>query len=225
MTLDQQLAFCKKCTNRKMDFQQGIVCNLTARKPDFENECSSFNLDENVREVVTEEALAEENHKIIANISEKHLEKFRKEQNFQMALFSGILVGLIGAILWGMITVSTGYQIGYMAIAIGAGVGFTMRYFGKGVDQIFGISGAIIAVLSCALGNVLSIVGFAAEYENLSYFDALAQIDYAVLFQIMGESFSFMDVIFYGIAAYEGYKFAFRAFTQEEINEIAKSGE
>ena len=93
----------------------------------------------------------------------------------------------------------------------------------KGVDQIFGISGAIIAVLSCALGNLLSIVGFAAEYGDLSYFDALAQVDYSVLFEIMAESFSFMDVVFYGIAAYEGYKFAFRAFTQEEINEIAES--
>ncbi|MDT7832334.1 hypothetical protein RQM59_08080 [Flavobacteriaceae bacterium S356] len=223
MTLDQQLAFCKKCTNRKMDFQQGILCNLTDRKPDFTDECPNFNLDEHVKEVVSEEAIAEENHKIIANISDKHLDKFRGEQNFQMALFSGILVGLIGALLWGMITVSTGYQIGYMAIAIGAGVGFSMRYFGKGVDQIFGITGAIIAVLSCALGNLLSIVGFAAEYGDLSYFDALAQIDYSVLFEIMGESFSFMDVIFYGIAAYEGYKFAFRAFTQEEINEIAES--
>jgi len=225
MTLDQQLAFCKKCTNRKMDLQQGIICNLTARKPDFDNECPSFNLDEHVKEVVPEEAIAEENHKIIAAISDKHLEKFRGEQNFQMALFSGILVGLIGALLWGMITVSTGYQIGYMAIAIGAGVGFSMRYFGKGVDQIFGISGAIIAVLSCALGNILSIVGFAAEYGDLSYFDALAQIDYTILFEIMAESFSFMDIVFYGIAAYEGYKFAFRAFTQEEINQIAKSSE
>ncbi len=225
MTLDQQLAFCKKCTNRKMDLQQGIVCSLTARKPDFKDECQSFNLDENVREIVNPEVIAEKNHQIIANISDKHLEKFREEQNFQMALFSGILVGLIGALLWGMITVSTGYQIGYMAIAIGAGVGFTMRYFGKGVDQIFGITGAIIAILSCALGNVLSIVGFAAEYENLSYFDALAQIDYVVLFEIMGESFSFIDVIFYGIAAFEGYKFAFRSFTQEEIDQMGKSSE
>ena len=132
MTLDQQLAFCKKCTNRKMDFQQGILCNLTDRKPDFADECPNFNLDKHVKEMVSEEAIAEENQQILANISDKHLDKFRGEQNFQMALFSGILVGLIGALLWGMITVSTGYQIGYMAIAIGAGVGFTMRYFGKG---------------------------------------------------------------------------------------------
>lgn len=223
MTLEQQLAFCKKCTNRKMDLQQGIICNLTARKPDFKDECPSFNLDENVREIVTEEEVAEANHKIIANISDKLLEKFRQEQNFQMALFSGILVGLIGAMFWGMITIATGYQIGYMALAIGAGVGYTMRYFGKGVDQIFGITGAIIAILSCLLGNVLSIVGIAAEQENLSYFDALTRIDYSVVFQIIGESFGPIDALFYGIAAFEGYKFAFRAFSKEEIKEIEKT--
>ncbi|MFY0603108.1 MAG: hypothetical protein JXQ93_04105 [Flavobacteriaceae bacterium] len=225
MTLDQQLTFCKKCTNRKMDLQQGILCNLTSRKPDFKDECPSFNLDEHVKETISEEAIVEQNHKIIASVSEKFLDTFRLEQNFQAALFSGIIVGLIGAALWAAITVATQYQIGYMAIAIGAGVGYSMRYFGKGVDQIFGITGAIVAILSCVLGNLLSIIGFAAEYENLTYFEALTQIDYSLLFPVMAESFSVMDIVFYGIAAYEGYKFSFRAFTQEEIDKMATSDE
>jgi hypothetical protein len=33
----------------------------------------------------------------------------------------------------------------------------------------------------------------------------------------MTETFSFMDIVFYGIAGYEGYKFSFRTFTEADI--------
>ncbi|MCX2678972.1 hypothetical protein OOZ15_03380 [Galbibacter sp. EGI 63066] len=45
MELNEQLAFCKKCEKRKFDSKTGIVCSLTDRKPDFQNECSDFSLD------------------------------------------------------------------------------------------------------------------------------------------------------------------------------------
>lgn len=46
MTLQDRLNYCKICTNRKMDFQTGIVCSLTGEKPAFENNCESFNADQ-----------------------------------------------------------------------------------------------------------------------------------------------------------------------------------
>jgi hypothetical protein len=52
MTRDEQLEFCKKCTNRKMDFQKGLVCGLTNEKADFEDTCPDFNEDTNIEEVV-----------------------------------------------------------------------------------------------------------------------------------------------------------------------------
>lgn len=65
---------------------------------------------------------------------------------------------------------STEYQIGYMAIAVGFLVGFVIRLTGKGIDKIFGISGAILAIFGCLLGNLLSNVGFIANAEGLRYF-------------------------------------------------------
>ena len=219
MTRDEQLAFCKKCTNRKMDVQQGIICSLTGEKASFTNECPDFNLDENVKEIVSNtEPL--ENHEVKAKISQQAFERLRLEQNLPIALISGLAVGLLGAVLWGAITVATNYQIGYMALAIGAGVGFSMRHFGKGVDQIFGISGGLIAVISCALGNFLSIIGFIAEAEGLGYFETLEMFDFTYLIPIMTETFSVMDIVFYGIAGYEGYKFAFRVFTEHELSQV-----
>jgi hypothetical protein len=218
MTREQHLVFCKKCTNREMDLQQGLLCNLTGEKANFEDECQNYNLDDTVKVSECGEPLSHVDS--MAQITEETLDKLRLEQNFQMALISGITVGLIGALLWGAITVATEYQIGYMAIAIGAGVGYSMRYFGKGIDPIFGISGGVIAVLSCVLGNFFSIIGFIANSEGLGYVETLTLFDYSQFIPIMTETFGVMDLLFYGFAAYEGYKFAFRVFTEQELLEL-----
>lgn len=220
MTREEQLVFCKKCTNRKLDMQQGILCNLTGEKANFLTECSSYNLDTTLEEK-QDNLEPINNEDLLANMSDKTLDLLRVEQNYPIALIASIVAGLIGAIIWAIITVATEYQIGYMAIAIGAAVGYTMRYFGKGIDQIFGITGAIVAILSCALGNFFSIIGFTAKYETLGYLETIAMFDYSQLVPLMSETFSFMDIVFYGFAAYEGYKFAFRTFTEKEIAELS----
>jgi hypothetical protein len=150
---------------------------------------------------------------------DRELEKLRSEQNFNMGLITSLIVGLIGAGLWAAITIATNYQIGYMALAIGAGVGFSMRYFGKGLDQKFGIAGAIIALLSCVLGNVFTIIALLGNEVEISFFEAASQLDYSVLPEIMLETGSPIDLLFYGIAAYEGYKFSFLPIAEEEKEE------
>ena len=95
-----------------------------------------------------------------------------------------------------------------------------MRFFGKGIDQIFGISGAIIALLSCVLGNLFSILGFVAIYEDLSYFETFIGFDYSYSFELLMEAASPMDFVFYAIAAFEGYKFSFRKFTEKDLYDL-----
>ena len=50
MTRKEQLVFCTKCLNRKMNSKQGLVCKLTGEKATFQNECSDFKHDETVKE-------------------------------------------------------------------------------------------------------------------------------------------------------------------------------
>jgi len=200
--------------------QKGLLCNLTGEKATFSTECADYNLDTSIKEK-TENLAPIANENLIAKIPSKTLDILRLEQNYPMALISGIVVGLIGAIIWAIITVATEYQIGYMAIAIGAGVGYTMRYFGKGIDQIFGITGAIIAVLSCLFGNFFSVIGFTANAEAIGYLKTLTLFDYSRLIPLITDTFNFMDFLFYGFAAYEGYKFAFRSFTEKEISQLS----
>ena len=219
MTRKEQLAFCKRCTNRKMDMQQGLICSLSGEGANFSGECPDFNLDPTVK-VKSNNTEPLERQELKSNVSADVYERLRMEQNFPMAIIAGIFTGIFGAILWGTITVATNFQIGYMAIAIGAGVGFSMRYTGKGIDQIFGITGGMVAVLSCVLGNFLSVIGFTANSEGLGYTETLLSFNYAYFVPLLLETFSIIDLFFYGIAGYEGYKFAFRVLSERDLSAL-----
>lgn len=223
MTREQQLQFCKKCENRKMDAQQGLLCGLTGQKADFERECPDFIRDETVQEVPRNIEDGFTPQELAQNLPKGVAEKLRLEQNLPLAIAAGLVVGSIGAAIWGAITVATGYQIGYMAVAIGAGVGFAVRTFGKGIDEVFGYAGAALALLSCLLGNFLSIIGFVAEVEGFTFMDTLLMFDYSFLPEVMISTFGIMDLLFYGIALYEGYKFSFRKITEVNIRVLSKN--
>jgi len=150
-------------------------------------------------------------------------EKLKLDQNLLLACIGGASAALIGAVLWAVVTVFTKYQIGFMAVGIGFLVGFSVRQLGKGIDQIFGITGALLALAGCLLGNFFTLVAFGAEAEGLSFFQMLFSVDYSLVPEIMIETFSPMDVLFYGLAIYEGYKFSFRRLTEEEIMQNATS--
>ena len=223
MNRSQHLEFCKKCLHQKMDYQQGIVCSLTQRQADFENECNDFKIDESIIELPLDNVEGLEREDVIQKLNPEVIENLRSEQNFQGAIIVGSIVGIIGALLWATITVATEYQIGFMAVAIGFGVGYAIQFVGKGIDPIFGYLGGAIALLSCVLGNFFGIIGFIADAEGLGYFETLLGIDYSYVPEVMMESFSFMDIVFYGIAVFEGYKFSFRKITEQDLEELNKT--
>ena len=149
----------------------------------------------------------------------QYKERLRMDQNMAMAFAGGSGAALVGGVAWAAVTVITGYQIGWMAVGVGFLVGYSVRYLGKGIDTIFGVIGAALALLGCLLGNFFSLIGFASKQENIGVFDILSSIDYNIVPQAMMEAFSPMDLLFYGIAVYEGYRFSFRQITQQEVVE------
>ncbi|RXG15315.1 hypothetical protein DSM03_102455 [Leeuwenhoekiella aestuarii] len=219
MNRDAQLAFCKKCTNREMNLKEGLLCGITSQKASFESTCIDFKEDPSVK-IVAHETEGLELSQVIEKLSEEDLDYIKSQENLIPAVICGAIAGLIGAILWGMITVATDFQIGYMAVAIGAGVGYTIRLVGKGVSQIFGFWGGAIAFVSVVLGNIFSIMGVIANAQDISLLETMLYLDYTYLPELMSETFSPIDLLFYGIAIYEGYKFSFRVLTQEELEKI-----
>ncbi len=149
------------------------------------------------------------------------LDRLRSEQNFFGGLLAGLIAAAVGAGVWAAVTVATGYQIGWMAVGVGFLVGLAIRKVGKGLDKSFGVMGAILALLGCGAGNLLAVCGVVARHEGVSFFRILSVLNFQRIGQIMSASFSPMDVLFYAIAVYEGYKFSFRRLSEVELRELA----
>ncbi|UCS94602.1 hypothetical protein KZP23_06165 [Echinicola marina] len=220
MTKEQQLAYCKSCSLRKMDGEKGLVCSLTSEKADFIHECPDYKYDPSV-DLQLDHVQEREWMDLKKILYADNFERLRLEQNLPLAIFGGFMIGIMGAIIWATITLMADYRVGFMSIALGALIGFSIRYFGKGIDKVFGVLGAVIAVFCCLFGNFLVSMGYIANAEDLEYMEALFLFDYNYIIQLIADSSNYWDLVFYIIAAIVGYRLAFRNFTKREIAEMS----
>jgi hypothetical protein len=128
------------------------------------------------------------------------------EKKLLLGGFAGLAAAIIGAIIWAVVTVTTKYQIGFMALGVGALVGFALR-IGNG-GKVFGVLGAFLALFGCILGNYLSLIAFASTEQHVAFFTMLNSADVTKVISAMWEDFISASVLFYALAAYEGYKFS-----------------
>ncbi len=150
------------------------------------------------------------------------LETLRSEQNFAGGLIAGLVAMLVGAAIWAVITVISSYQIGWMAVGVGLLVALAMRVVGKGIDRSFAIAGAVLALVGCLLGNLFTVCHFVAVSAEVSFFEVLKSLTPAVTLDLMKATFSPMDLLFYGIAVWEGFKLSLRTVTQEALVAASK---
>lgn len=138
------------------------------------------------------------------------IEQIDDQPNLFMGLIGGGVAMLVGALIWGAITYFTGYQIGYVAIGVGFLVGVAIRYFGKGKSPIFGISGAVLSLIGCLLGNLLVYSGLIAREEGASFMEVLffLVVNPAALIEVFTIAFEFLDLVFYALAVYVGFSTA-----------------
>jgi len=148
------------------------------------------------------------------------LEILRGEQRMPIGILAGAVAALAGAGIWAAVTVGTGYQIGWMAVAVGILVGFAVRFGGNGIDKVYGFIGAGLAFIGCALGNLFAVCGMVAAQEAMPFMEVVGRLNLSVAMQLMTVTFSPIDLLFYGIAVYEGYKFSFRQLTDEDLARV-----
>ena len=141
------------------------------------------------------------------------IDQVETESNLFMGLIGGGVAMLVSAIIWGVITYVTEYQIGWMAIGVGFLVGIAVKFFGRGKTAIFGISSAVLALIGCVLGNLIFYSGFIAREEGASFFEVLFFFLFtpAALIEVFTVAFDFMDILFYGLAAWVGFSTAIGA--------------
>ena len=164
-----------------------------------------------------EEAGAEE-FQISEEEAQRAMDVFRQEQNLVMGAIYGLIAALAGAAVWAGVTVATNYQIGWMAVGVGFLVGIAVRAGGKGIDMTYGIVGAVMSLIGCALGNLFTIAWFLSKEFGISLTEVLAEMNPAVMMELMGSTFQAIDLLFYGLAVYFGYRYAFRQLTINDFN-------
>lgn len=152
----------------------------------------------------------------------QYLQTIRDNQNLTMGIAVGAVAAVVGAIIWAIITNVTGYQIGWMAVGVGFLVGYAVKFAGKGMDISFGIAGAVLALMGCLLGNLFTLCVAIGLQENIAATEILWQLDLDSTIEIMVATFDPMDLLFYGIAVYEGYRFSIVQITDEEMSQFIK---
>lgn len=130
------------------------------------------------------------------------------EQNFPMGLLAGLVATAVGAGAWMLVTVATNYQIGWMAVGVGFLLGWTVRLAGKGTSTAFGVLGASLALGGCLAGNFFTGCVIASRELGLPATSIMAGLTPGATVELMAAMFSPIDLLFYGLAIYQGYRFS-----------------
>ncbi len=150
--------------------------------------------------------------------AQRAMEFFRQEQNLVMGTIYGLVAAVVGAAVWAGVTIATEYQIGWMAVGIGFLVGIAVRAGGKGIDQAFGVVGAVLSLVGCALGNLFTVAWFVSQEFGVPVGEVLSGLDLETAIELMSATFQVMDLLFYGLAIYFGYRYAFRQLSVDDFN-------
>jgi hypothetical protein len=143
---------------------------------------------------------------------DERLAQMRARQNFGLAVPAGLAAAAVGAVLWALVVYATGSELGLMAIAVGALVGYAVRVAGNGVDPQFGVLGALCAALGWGMGTVLGDVAFLAKDAGRPFLDVASSLGVGGSLSLAMDIGDSMELLFLAIAVYEGWKFARHRF-------------
>ena len=124
--------------------------------------------------------------------------------DFRTSLRTSLLWSLGGAAGWAMITYLTGYNIGLIALAIGflAGMGAARGGRSKKAQKI-GAACAALGYFVGQMGGFLALLISQRGMPSLSGFIVLVPL---LLYVVVKTTFTGLNVVFLGIAIYEGYR-------------------
>jgi hypothetical protein len=131
------------------------------------------------------------------------------------------VAALVGAILWMIFVQVTGYEVGIVAVGIGFLVGQAMAATAGTSTQLPPI-GAVLSLIGCLLGQILTDAHFFGQEVGLGTASALREMvsDLGLGWDVFTAGFSVIDLLFWAIAGYEGYKLTARAVAKRRAARI-----
>jgi hypothetical protein len=157
---------------------------------------------------ITYESPAEESVSVSDRVEELKWELIAA-QNMPMALVYGGLAMVISALVWAAITYLISMEIGWIAIGAGWLVGTAVKKGGNGVNLKFGILGGVLAFLAVFMGKYFAIIAIVSKEYAIPLMDVLTEATFGEVMEVLKDTFSPYDLLFYGFAIYEGFRFAF----------------
>ncbi len=136
------------------------------------------------------------------------IEHLRARQNLGLAIAAGLGAALVGALLWAAIVYVTEMELGLVAIAVGALVGYAVRVAGNGVDPIFSILGAACAALGWGVGTIFGDIAILAKVSGQPFLDTATTLGLGGSMSLAMQASDPIQLLFLAIAVYEGWRFA-----------------
>lgn len=148
------------------------------------------------------------------------VKRLRDNQNIGGAMLGGLAGALIGAGLWAIITVMTNFQIGWEAVGVGFLVGFGVRALGRGIDPLFGYVGGALSLLGIVLGNIVTGMIIVSKDQHIPFMDLASRMNLNIAWLLLSSGFSPIDLLFYGLGIYYGYRYSFHRPTAQDLAAI-----
>lgn len=142
--------------------------------------------------------------------------KLEAEQDFGGAAVAGAGVATLGAALWAVIRALLDFRADWMAVGVGILVSHAVRTFGKGIDRRFGVLGAALALAGCLAGDLLTAWILFGGESKIPFVEPFRKLTQARSARLLRETLDLSHVIFYVIAAWEGYRHSFRRLSDKE---------
>jgi len=109
---------------------------------------------------------------------------------------------------WAGIIFAFQLRLGFLAIGVGAGVGWAVRHYGRGRREVFGLVAILCALLDCAVGDILGGCALLAQSADVPFSKVLTSFSGKAFAEILHLMFSPKDALFYLIALFTSYKYA-----------------
>ncbi|RLA30982.1 MAG: hypothetical protein DRR11_10755 [Gammaproteobacteria bacterium] len=138
------------------------------------------------------------------------------EQNYQAALISGLIATILAASIYAVIAIVAGYTVSYLAIGLGAFIGFTIQFLGRGIESRYTVLASILAIVGCVLGNFFAELIPLARVYGQSASDIASQITFQSLVDFTVSSFRPLTILFWLLAVAAASYFAKRRLSRED---------
>jgi hypothetical protein len=144
----------------------------------------------------------------------KYRDLMLKKQNMLLGILAGIGAAIVANALWiGLIQL--GQKIDFLVLAVGFGIAYAVRYFGKGVEPKFGYAAAAIAFVSIIITYFLIGCILFAKGKNLAFFSVFTYMNLTTALYLLRGIMKTLDVLFWFGAVGVAYYFAFKPLKEQ----------